>query len=262
MLLVAGAVVACYPDAALADAKQALREARDIGQAVNLLFALLHTSLTHIQCRNYAVANEEADELAALTNEKCSSFSKALGMSKMTQIIRVSSAEIRAVFTTWLATQIGVGVRLVILEGLSGVGKSWLTREPFISDGWAAETIEVDHFRKDPVGSKSYVSAIDRAALEAAIDAALVSLLAIVIVEGPIVWPFARSAVTKIGPECVRRVYLKRMMKPNPDVWVDEGFEQRKHPEEYFQSIIRYHANKPWLAADVILERVESDADA
>ena len=155
-----------------------------------------------------------------------------------------------------------VGVRLVILEGLSGVGKSWLTREPFISDGWAAETIEVDHFRKDPVGSKSYVSAIDRAALEAAIDAALVSLLAIVIVEGPIVWPFARSAVTKIGPECVRRVYLKRMMKPNPDVWVDVGFEQRKHPEEYFQSIIRYHANKPWLAADVILERVEGDADA
>ena len=39
-----------HPDAALADAKQALREARDIGQAVNLLFALLHTSLTHIQC--------------------------------------------------------------------------------------------------------------------------------------------------------------------------------------------------------------------
>ena len=59
-----------YPDAALADAKQALREARDIGQAVNLFFALLHTSLTHIQCGDYAVANAEADELAALTNEK------------------------------------------------------------------------------------------------------------------------------------------------------------------------------------------------
>ena len=66
----------------------------------------------------------------------------------MTQIIRVSSAEIQAVFTTWLATWIGVGVRLAILEGLSGVGKSWLTREPFISDGWAAETIEVDRFVK------------------------------------------------------------------------------------------------------------------
>jgi hypothetical protein len=30
--------------------------------------------LTHIQCRNYAVANAEAHELAALTNEKGSSF--------------------------------------------------------------------------------------------------------------------------------------------------------------------------------------------
>ena len=37
-----------YPEAALADAKQALQEARDIGQAVTLFFALLHTSLTHI----------------------------------------------------------------------------------------------------------------------------------------------------------------------------------------------------------------------
>ena len=64
----------------------------------------------------------------------------------MTQIIRVSSAEIRAVFTTWLATQ--VGVRLVILEGLSGVGKSWLTREPFISDGWAVKQSRLTIFVK------------------------------------------------------------------------------------------------------------------
>jgi class 3 adenylate cyclase/predicted ATPase len=70
-----------YPDAALADAKQALWEARDIGQAANLFFALLHTSLTHIQCGDYAVANAETDELAALTNEKGSWFWKALGMS-------------------------------------------------------------------------------------------------------------------------------------------------------------------------------------
>ena len=125
--------------------------------------------------------------------------------------------------------------------------------------GWL-DTIEVDCFRQNPVGSESYISAINQAAPEAAIDAALVSS-SIVVVEGPIAWPFARSAATKIGPECGRRVYLKRMMKLNPDVWVDEGFEQRQHPEEYFQSIIRYHANKPWLAADLILERVESDAD-
>ena len=58
--------------------------------------------------------------------------------------------------------------------------------------------IEVDHFRKDPVGSKSYVSAIDGAALEAAIDPALVSLLAIVIVKGPIVLPLPDPSDKKL----------------------------------------------------------------
>ena len=58
-----------YPDAALADAKQALQEARDIGQATTLLFALFFTSLTQIFCGNYATATKEHDELIALADE-------------------------------------------------------------------------------------------------------------------------------------------------------------------------------------------------
>ena len=67
-----------YPDAALTDAKQALQEARDIGQATNLLFALFFTSLTQIFCGNYATATKEHDELIALADEKGSLFWKAL----------------------------------------------------------------------------------------------------------------------------------------------------------------------------------------
>ena len=59
-----------YPDAALADAKQALQEAREIGQAPTLLFALFFTSLTQIFCGNYATATKEHDELIALADEK------------------------------------------------------------------------------------------------------------------------------------------------------------------------------------------------
>ena len=66
-----------YPDAALADAKQALQEARDIGQATNLLFALFWTSLTQIFCGNYATATKEHDELIALADEKGSLYWKA-----------------------------------------------------------------------------------------------------------------------------------------------------------------------------------------
>ena len=67
-----------YPDAALADAKQALQEARDIGQAPTLMFALFFTSLTQIFCGNYATATKEHDELIALADEKGSPYWKAL----------------------------------------------------------------------------------------------------------------------------------------------------------------------------------------
>ena len=66
-----------YPDAALADAKRALQEARDIGQATTLMFALFWTSLAQICCGNFATATKEHDELIALADEKGSLFWKA-----------------------------------------------------------------------------------------------------------------------------------------------------------------------------------------
>ena len=67
-----------YPDAALADAKQALQEARDIGQVPTLLFALFFTSVTQIFCGNYATATKEHDELIVLADEINSWYWKAL----------------------------------------------------------------------------------------------------------------------------------------------------------------------------------------
>ena len=45
-----------YPEAALADAEQALKDAREIGQAATLMYALSFASFTHIHCGNYATA--------------------------------------------------------------------------------------------------------------------------------------------------------------------------------------------------------------
>ena len=59
-----------YPEAALADAEHALKDAREIGQAATLMYALVYASLTHILCGNYAAANAQADELVALADEK------------------------------------------------------------------------------------------------------------------------------------------------------------------------------------------------
>jgi class 3 adenylate cyclase/predicted ATPase len=70
-----------YPDAALVDTTHALEDAREIGQAATLMYALVHALLIHIQCGNYPAANAETDELVALANEKGALFWKALGMS-------------------------------------------------------------------------------------------------------------------------------------------------------------------------------------
>ena len=72
-----------YAEAALADTEQALRDAREISHAATLMYALYNTSLTHILRGNYAAAKAEADELAALADEKGASLWKAWGM--MTQ---------------------------------------------------------------------------------------------------------------------------------------------------------------------------------
>jgi predicted ATPase len=69
-----------YPEAARRDAEQALTNAREIGQAATLMFAVGHVPLTHILCGDYATANAQLDEVVALADEKGTSFWKALGM--------------------------------------------------------------------------------------------------------------------------------------------------------------------------------------
>ena len=86
-----------YPDAALVDASQLLKEAREIGQAAALMYALLHASLIHIQCGNYATAKAETDELLTLANEKNALFWKANGMSMQGCVLAVTGRAADAV---------------------------------------------------------------------------------------------------------------------------------------------------------------------
>jgi len=71
-----------YPDRALADSDRALKEAREIGQAGTLLYALVMRSSNLTDCGNYAAATAENDEFVALAEEKGASYWKALGMIK------------------------------------------------------------------------------------------------------------------------------------------------------------------------------------
>jgi predicted ATPase len=70
-----------YPDAALADSAQALKDAREIGQAATLMFALVQTSMVPFLCGRYTAANSSTDELAVLADETGAVYWKAYGMA-------------------------------------------------------------------------------------------------------------------------------------------------------------------------------------
>jgi predicted ATPase len=70
-----------HPEAALADAEQAISGARVIGQAAALMHALSHAAFTHIHCGDSVRASAVVDELVGLADEKRSLFWMASGMT-------------------------------------------------------------------------------------------------------------------------------------------------------------------------------------
>ena len=57
-----------------------LKDAREIGQAPTLMYALAHAWLLYLQCRNHAEATALADELLVLADEKGALFWNAGAM--------------------------------------------------------------------------------------------------------------------------------------------------------------------------------------
>jgi class 3 adenylate cyclase/predicted ATPase len=76
-----------YVDAALADVERALKDARELGQAITLAHALLDTALTHIYCGSYATANAQCNEAAILADELGARWWRALGMLHQSYVL-------------------------------------------------------------------------------------------------------------------------------------------------------------------------------
>jgi class 3 adenylate cyclase/predicted ATPase len=95
-----------YPDAALADAKHALQEARNIGHAVTLIYALAHVEVLHLCRRDYIMANAIVGELVALADERGFSFWKSQAMLQQGCIWALTgkAADAVNIFTTGLAS--------------------------------------------------------------------------------------------------------------------------------------------------------------
>jgi class 3 adenylate cyclase/predicted ATPase len=69
-----------YPNLAVADADQAVRNAREISQAATLMSALCFASLPHVFSGRYLAADALLDEVVALADQKGSLVWKAFGM--------------------------------------------------------------------------------------------------------------------------------------------------------------------------------------
>jgi predicted ATPase len=104
-----------YHEAALADAAQAVREARETGQAAALMYALYHTGLTQTFCGNHTTATMQFNELVAMADKTRSIFWKAGGAapqgwalvtgnaSQATEMITAGIISLRSTGTTvWI----------------------------------------------------------------------------------------------------------------------------------------------------------------
>ena len=115
-----------YPEAALADADDALKNAREIGHAGTLMYILYCATWTHIQCGDYAIAAAQSQELIALADEKGTPLWKAAGMMNKGCVLASSGKAAEAVqmitsgITGWRSTG-GTVFTPLWLSNLAGV---------------------------------------------------------------------------------------------------------------------------------------------
>jgi class 3 adenylate cyclase/tetratricopeptide (TPR) repeat protein len=126
-----------HPEAALADADHALKNAREIRQATTLMVALNGTTMTRILCGNYAEANAVVDELVNFADEKGLLLWKAWGMMNQGWLMAVTGKASNAVkiTTSAITTYRSTGATLFMPTYLSTLARAYSELGQF-DDAW------------------------------------------------------------------------------------------------------------------------------
>ena len=126
-----------YPEAALTDVDQCVKDAREIGHAPSLMFALTVTSLTHFLLGNYATATAQADELVAVAEEKSAPYWKAFGTTLQACVLALTSKAADAVnqITSALTAYRSTGATLWLPTWLSYLAIAYADLRQF-DDAW------------------------------------------------------------------------------------------------------------------------------
>jgi class 3 adenylate cyclase/predicted ATPase len=105
-----------YPDAALDDADTAVKNAREIGQAATLMYALSNATWSQIYCGNYKAAMALVEELLPLAQEKRAAYWTAFGLinqgclSALTGSIQNAVSTLSSGIAAWRSTGANIWV--------------------------------------------------------------------------------------------------------------------------------------------------------
>ena len=116
-----------YPDAALADADQVVKEAREIGHAASLMIALYYAPATYLLCGRNQAASAAINELIALADEKASVQWKGAGMFVRSWLVALTGTAADAVpaITAGLTAYRSTGATAWIPSYLSYLAKAY-----------------------------------------------------------------------------------------------------------------------------------------
>src|SRR5262249_8955747 len=116
-----------FPDAALSDVEQAIKQAREIRHAATLMYGLTLTAFALIHCGNYASAKRNSDKLISFEDKKGAFVWKALGMIWEGWLLLLAGNALDAVqlITSGISAYRSTGGRLNLPYHLSFFAKAY-----------------------------------------------------------------------------------------------------------------------------------------
>jgi predicted ATPase len=116
-----------YPEAALRDMDDALKNARETGQSATLMWALHYTAVPLILCGDYSRASALAQELGALADETDAPFWKVNGSLDQGSLLAVigDASDAPEMLTSGITALRSIGITLSMPWYLSHLAKSY-----------------------------------------------------------------------------------------------------------------------------------------
>jgi predicted ATPase len=157
-----------YPEAALADSDQVIRNAREIGHAATLAYALHFSTFVHNFCGNHSTATAQSDELVALAREKGSALWEGLGAGIQGWVLSLAgrASDATQIISSGIRTLVSTGLTLWMPFWLSSLARAHADLGQF-EDSW--RSISEAMMAVETTGERMWEGEVNRVAGEIAL---------------------------------------------------------------------------------------------